>query len=774
MPQPNFVASRFLSSCLLLLPALASLTLATAQEEPFATQGHASLERGVPVADFRVPIHTAEPDAGFAYGVWTAGSHYKASFHDGFTYVPILGTSYPHNLPLAWRTLSVRVGDHELVTQQGQLAWTEWRAEYDLGKAVEAYDVLAEGIEQTFVVRHRPAVIGDLVVRGAIATSLHATAAGPAHQAVVFHDAADIPIVSYGAATAVDANGRRRPMTTRFADGEIELRLDAEWLAEAAFPVVVDPLLGPATKIFGSTRTEVDTAQEPVSIGDSVWVAYGVAASASDLDLYVQRWSFGGSLGSTPFVDVTSSWSTAGARCGYANSIDYAVIVFDRSFPSGSRSLRFHRHLNSDAATSTAFQLITTTDNAWRADVGTVSNSVSPHAFVVWQQEPNGGGAFAESSGSDIWGCHLDLLTGAVTTPFPIANASLVDHERPRTSAVAGGGADGWKVVYQHYSTLVVNDDWDVALREVTSAGAISAAIAIDDGSPDHKMAPQIDGRASTYAVAFTSSTLAQQPGKPSGANGHQIRTVRLHWDVIANTATQPHGTVVLQNNADPRLELGGLAFDTWTWSHWGLLFRSTATELLYFRTIGMKALQLQAETVFNPAGSDTSVSGGVGFSSNYREFTIAYANNGSTGGNYVTFDRFDYPAVTPWATTGPGCSQATISWDGEQLIGSQYNHLRVNGAPPNAIHVMIIALAPASSVFFGNPLFFDGCWLLVPNLGPDHITMLVDVGSSVSWYIPLPEFLTNDTFYFQDFHTDSNQLLQFWSTPRLEVPIVK
>ena len=86
----------------------------------------------------------------------------------------------------------------------------------------------------------------------------------------------------------------------------------------------------------------------------------------------------------------------------------------------------------------------------------------------------------------------------------------------------------------------------------------------------------------------------------------------------------------------------------------------------------------------------------------------------------------------------------------------------------------MIIALAPASSVFFGNPLFFDGCWLLVPNLGPDHITMLVDVGSSVSWYIPLPEFLTNDTFYFQDFHTDSNQLLQFWSTPRLEVPIVK
>src|SRR5687768_12557974 len=250
------VRSTLLRTCALVCLPLLS-TVAPAQRDGAPTRPDA-VAPGTPAVDLLVPIHTAEADVGVPYGLWAAGSSYKVSFHDGATFVPVLGTAYPHNLPLAWRTQSVRVGELELVTHVPRLTWRDTRAEYDLGGVAEAYDVRRDGLEQTFVLRERPPAAGDLVVRGAITTALHAVAVAAAHQALTFLDDAGLPIVTYGAATAVDARGVRQPMTTSFADGEVVLRLDAAWLAGATFPVVVDPLLGTASPVSGSPRTHVD------------------------------------------------------------------------------------------------------------------------------------------------------------------------------------------------------------------------------------------------------------------------------------------------------------------------------------------------------------------------------------------------------------------------------------------------------------------------------------------------------------------------------------
>lgn len=774
-PASSTFARAGLRAWSLLLVATFGTNLLTAQQPPaagaMAPPAATGLLGAVPTDDVVVPIHTAEPDGGVPYGIWAAGARYKASFHDGATFVPLLGMAYPHNLPWSWRTQSVRVGEHELVTQAPRLQWTAERAEYELGGVVEAYDVRLEGLEQTFVLRARPAAAGDLVLRGAVTTALHAAAVEAAHQALTFHDEAGVPIVTYGAAVAVDALGKRAAMTTTFAHGIVELRLAADWLQRATFPIVVDPLLGAAPGITGAAREQVDIVIEPTSIGESVWIAYSAAASASDLDLYFRRWTYGGTIGSTPFVDVTSSWSTSGGRCEFSTGVGMAIVVFDRLFPSQSRYLRFHRHDHNDLTTSTAFDTIAASDNAWRADVGAYGSSGGPHALVLWQQEPNNG-PFAETSSSDIYGCSIDLSTGTANAPFVVANTTFVDHERPSVGSRRLVGSAGWLVAYQVYSTLVVNDDWDVVVRSVNENGVVSATLLVDNASADHKMAPVIDGQAGAHAVAFTTSTLVQQPGKPSGVNGHQIRVVRVDWDFVAGTASEPYGTVVLQSNADPRLEVGGLCMDRDTQSHWALLFRSNVTQQLYLRTVGYSGQQLQAETVVNPAGSDVSVPGGLSFSSNYRTFAIAYAVNGAT--NSVTFDRYDYPAVASYSNTGPGCSTATMWWDGSQLIGSYYNHVRVSGAPANAIHLLVVATAPAQGLLVGIPPFVDFCWLLVPNVGPDHLGILVDVGSSASWHLALPEFLGNGTFYFQDFHTDASGNFQFVSTQRLEVPVVK
>ena len=64
--------------------------------------------------NLRVPVHRETLPDGHELGLWTAGRDWKASFHDGMTFVPYLGREYPHNQPFAWRTTSVR-------------RWSTWR-----------------------------------------------------------------------------------------------------------------------------------------------------------------------------------------------------------------------------------------------------------------------------------------------------------------------------------------------------------------------------------------------------------------------------------------------------------------------------------------------------------------------------------------------------------------------------------------------------------------------------------------------------------------------
>src|SRR5207248_10265608 len=73
----------------------------------------------------------------------------------------------------------------------------------------------------------------------------------------------DLGRVDYGAATAVDADGRRFALTTTWTTGAIELRLDQASVASARFPIVVDPIV--STFAVDATFTDdfaPDTAYE--------------------------------------------------------------------------------------------------------------------------------------------------------------------------------------------------------------------------------------------------------------------------------------------------------------------------------------------------------------------------------------------------------------------------------------------------------------------------------------------------------------------------------
>src|SRR5690606_24849719 len=224
----------------------------------------------------------------------------------------------------------------------------DYRFEYDHGQVVEAYDVRLEGLEQSFVVPVHPGNTGDLVVTGTVKTQLVAEPVAGRHEPVKFLDESGDWILSYGAATAIDAAGRQVAMTTTFQDGAFRLELSGEWLASAVFPVVVDPLMATNVTLNGGQANSqvpqfLDVLRDDAGVSENVWICYTRSVSAADQHMWVRRTNdtLPGSLFVTAFTDISASWGNLSCALAYAN--ERVVCAFTRDF-GGTRNIRWHAH----------------------------------------------------------------------------------------------------------------------------------------------------------------------------------------------------------------------------------------------------------------------------------------------------------------------------------------------------------------------------------------------------------------------------------------------
>lgn len=727
------------------------------------------------LAMLRVPIHGhVGGEAGDGdYGLWAAGAGYKASFAGGMRFLPVVASGAP-SIAFAWRTTSARIGETELVTRtEPELRHEEWRAEYDHGSIVEAYDVRLDGLEQTFVLARRPAASGDLVIRGAVTTALQPSPTA-AHAAVLWRDGAGRPCVSYGAAVAIDALGRRCAMTTTTHAGELELRLAGDWLAGATFPLVVDPLLAPVAVSTGAEVTAVAMAHDHAG-SSRLWFAE-VRRTGTDDDLRLYRADSDGTNPVLVFTDLSDNWSAVEPTLARNLPATKVALAYTREiFATATKRVRGHVHARADVVFQSAVFDVPNPggENHWRPSLG---EELSPVSFtslpLVFQVEPSG--AFANGNFSQIWA--VDVLcggTGSSTNYFAVAASAFVDQERPSVGQCSEGPTRKFTVAYQRYAYSGANGfEWDIALRRIGPGVAVSAESLLDTSAPDrHEMAPRIAGRDDRLMVVYTASTLAESANKPLGANGHRIRGTRLEWN--GTTLEVPHGSRDLQVNGDARLELAGLAFDSHTGSHWAMAFRSNVTDAIYFRTYGFQGLELVSETVHTPAvGLGTSVLGSVVFQSADDEFLIGYGANEPGLGNYARVRRWQHPALGTPFVSGSSCTSTTIDWWGRQRIGTESCGVVFTNAPANALTLCLVATASASLQLFGIGGVADGCWLLVPLSGPDHLGILpASALSAMQWHLPLPEGLPNMTLRFQAVSLDpADGLLH--SSARLTVPI--
>ncbi|MCA8952273.1 MAG: hypothetical protein KDE27_22370, partial [Planctomycetes bacterium] len=582
-------------------PVLSSLCLAAA-----------AAGQDLDLSEQRVPIHSAEADpVGGAYGIWAAGSNYKTSFHGAMTFVPFCGRGVDENRTLSWRTESVRVGEVELTSGiRGMRPVGDYRFEYDLGGVVEAYDVRAEGLEQTFVISRRPAAGGDLVVTGAIEGNVTATNREAMHGAVLFADATGNGVIGYGAATAFDALGNTVPVTTAVADGRIELRLAGSWLEQAVFPVVVDPLLSNQLFDVGNDAKDVDVYRDGEQLASNVWVVYSVYASATDVDIYVRRFLDGFSgPGATVFSDLTTTWNAQhGQLAGLGGSGAGKVItVFERDFASGDRRVRWHTHRKNDATLSTGASSVPwqSGTSEWRPDVGGTKSSVpGTVALLVFQREPVS--PFAETSNSQVVGLKIDTAISSNGAPvgsvFEFAG-STTDEERPAVNQVSEGGiAFSWLVAWQSHNNLA-SGKWDVVAQRIAGAfGSNGNARHVAYGSY-HEVAPAVAGANGRYVVTYG----LRQPltSKPSSDLATHIAAQRLDWGHGDVNGIRPHAESIVYSGGQNQQQNGAVGFDLETESHWVLTYARTTSgsERLLASKIGYDGLETERRAAYDVPG---------------------------------------------------------------------------------------------------------------------------------------------------------------------------
>ncbi|HLB02689.1 MAG TPA: hypothetical protein VJM77_06105, partial [Nitrospiria bacterium] len=185
-------------------------------------------------------------------------SSYRAEFGpDGFVYkTKRMGEADQSGRDLRFSLSAIRVGQENLIGQDRSAsritAEENTIVYYRTADIREIYEAKKIGIEQSWEIQTLPSSVGslpgDLAIEGRITTPL--IPSPNAHGGLDFFDQDGKYLVSYSKATVIDAKNQFLEISpTLVTDGSprsyvVTLSLPGSWLAEATFPVIVDPLIG--------------------------------------------------------------------------------------------------------------------------------------------------------------------------------------------------------------------------------------------------------------------------------------------------------------------------------------------------------------------------------------------------------------------------------------------------------------------------------------------------------------------------------------------------
>jgi hypothetical protein len=312
------------SLCLALSALLAPVALA--QEESLPAAARAALSG----ARFEGLFVDRPNEAG---DLWARGTTYKLGFEKGRAiYVPLFGSRAPTSYPLELELRSLRCGDRPIELAPPSAPQVEGaRVAIERAPLVETWDLEPERAEQSFVL-DAPLGTGSLELRLALRTDLRLREQG--HGELVFEQPG-LGVVRYGEAVAIDARGERAALALTIEEGQIALRVPAEFLASASYPLVIDPVLRTfAIDTAATDTTEPDAAYDAAN---DVWlVVCRERLSQTDSDIRCHRYSGDGTTRlDTVYAESASNFAHSPSVASCAAAGRFLVVwsesdAFDR------------------------------------------------------------------------------------------------------------------------------------------------------------------------------------------------------------------------------------------------------------------------------------------------------------------------------------------------------------------------------------------------------------------------------------------------------------
>lgn len=627
-----------------------------------------------------LPIHSQPDDpVGGAYGFWTAGADFKASFADGFTFYPWRPGAQT-TLGLRWQTESVRRGTQELLAGESAVHADAHRYEIVRGALREIYDVLPAGVEQRFVLAGPPAGEGDLIVTGRVTTSFTAPAVPPRPGAIEFCCDGE-PAMRYGRALAFDAAGRTADVATGFDGKRIRLVVPEAFVAAATFPLTIDPLSSNAA-VRSSAQPIVATATTCSTQNGVARVIVAVVRefSATDMDAYAFLSSKNPGPGMLDvFSDVTTAWSTNTVDLAEIGGATRWVLAIEREFTSGSVAARAYVHDFASSSLNTGTTLFAALDTAAPRVGGSLGTGTK--ALMVCGI-PTGAAQYI-----------VDGATPALG-PQQIHQFFAADWAVSR----AASAGTRWAVITQTTLSPLLQ------VRLVDDTGASTPSQDVPDTT--NGTSPQIDGNGTRFVATWIETDTA--------AGQRRLRARRIELAPGQPVAALPVRTLLstLSLNAISHCRV---AYDYLTTSHWVVAFH-TRTLLGSFQgrllrlgytggiteNVDLDAAQ-GADAILPSVAFHGPETGGSGFA-------VCYAVPGAIG--QLVHRRLDYDPQAGVSYYDSSCASVTLGDGHPPYAGSQFYRLNLSGVAPGTLCLHVVGVAPLSAPLDFLGMF--GCKLLV------------------------------------------------------------
>ncbi len=464
-----------------------------------------------------------QTEAGHLLG---CGADYRVVFdRDGMMLTPAFGKHAPREFPWRFALTSIERGGEVVYECDGVSQCDPVRADRRASYArtadiTECYDVTPEGVEQSFVFARPLPGHGELVVRGTVQTDLQNDFRGESRDGLVFGNA--FGNVTVGGVTGIDASGARAIGTLRFDGQSLELVLPGSFVDGAAYPLVLDPLVGADTTASDSILQDDDADIAYDETSDQYAVVWTRSFAVGTSDVMAQRLLSSGHKVGNAYV-LGSGGFNENPSIGNSNHSNRFLCVWESSNALMPQPDLAMRALNTDASMSNAVFLVNMPGPDREPDVSNETGGGDEAVLVVWSR-----------TGSGIRGAEVSLPTGNADPSIAGSITDITTNANDSEPAVSKGGGVGDRhaVVWTRQgpnSTNVLG----VAVR-LNAATVLGTPLPIATFVDQDEQSADVDGDGDDFLVVF-------ECAEGAGATTFDICCRRVTYDgsTLVNDGTR-------------------------------------------------------------------------------------------------------------------------------------------------------------------------------------------------------------------------------------------